>query len=84
MRAEMEVRTNLPGWGPGLDQDARDGEIFAAVIGPSKDVNMSANEVGSAAFMHNGPVGSITGEAKVVNASALDVIPQSSVAPSNP
>ena len=45
---------------------------------------MSANEVGSAAFMHNGPVGSITGEAKVVNASALDVIPQSSVAPSNP
>lgn len=60
------------------------GQNVCKLIGPGKDVNMPANEVGSAAFMHNGPVGSIIGEAKVVNASALEVIPESSLAPSKP
>ncbi|MBZ5696124.1 MAG: hypothetical protein LAN36_12290 [Acidobacteriia bacterium] len=60
------------------------GQNVCKLIGPGKDVNMPPNEVGSAAFMHNGPAGSITGEAKVVNASALEVIPESSLAPSKP
>jgi hypothetical protein len=60
------------------------GQNVCKLIGPGKDVNMPPNEVGSAAFMHNGPVGSIAGEAKVVNASALEVIPESSLAPSRP
>jgi hypothetical protein len=54
------------------------GTVFK-VVGPGKDVNFPAEDVGSARFAHNGPPGSIEANAYFVNASTLELVPDSVV-----
>jgi len=50
------------------------GRSVCKLVGPGKDVSMSAAEVGSAVFRHNGSDGSITADANLVQASTLDLV----------
>jgi hypothetical protein len=54
------------------------GTVFK-VVGPGKDVNFPAEDVGSARFVHSGPPGSIEANAYFVNASTLELVPDSVV-----
>jgi len=60
------------------------GHRVCKLVGLGKDVNISADDVASAAFLYNGHVGSIIAEGNLVNASTLDLIPETSVAPPAP
>jgi hypothetical protein len=54
------------------------GTVFK-VVGPGKDVNFPAEDVESARFAHSGPPGSIDANAYFVNASTLELVPDSAV-----
>jgi hypothetical protein len=54
------------------------GTVFK-VVGPGKDVNFPAEDVESARFAHSGPPGSIEANAYFVNASTLELVPDSTV-----
>jgi hypothetical protein len=53
------------------------------IVGPGKDLNIPVESVGSATFAHNGPPGSVKGEAYLVKETTLDIISDSSV-PTSP
>jgi len=59
------------------------GQKVCKLIGPGKDINMRANEVGSATFTFNAPAGSIAALANVYDASPVDLVPDNGVAPSS-
>jgi len=52
------------------------GQSVCKLVGPGKDVNIPVDDIGSAAFMHNGPAGSIRANANLVKESALDLVPE--------
>lgn len=53
------------------------------VVGPGKDLNIPVESVGSATFVHNGPSGSVKGEAYLVKQTTLDIISDTPV-PASP
>ena len=54
------------------------GTVFK-VVGPGKDVNFPSEDVESARFAHSGPPGSIDANAFFVNASTLELVPDTAV-----
>jgi hypothetical protein len=54
------------------------GTVFK-VVGPGKDVNFPSEDVESARFAHSGPPGSIDANAYFVNASTLELVPDTAV-----
>jgi hypothetical protein len=60
------------------------GHRVCKLVGLGKDVNISGDDVASAAFLYNGLVGSLIAEGNLVNASTLDLIPETRVAPPAP
>ncbi len=60
------------------------GQSICKLIGLGKDLNISVDDIGSAAFMHNGPEGSIKATANLAKESALDLVPQTDPATIKP
>jgi hypothetical protein len=56
------------------------GRSVCVPVGEGKAVGIPADEVGSATFLHNGLLGSITAEATLVKQSALDLVAESDLA----
>jgi tetratricopeptide (TPR) repeat protein len=60
------------------------GSDVCKLVGPGKDVNIPADSVGSATFIHDGAAGSISVDTSLVKESTLDLIPETNVAAFQP
>jgi hypothetical protein len=51
------------------------GQNVCKLVGSGKDLNIPVDDIGSAAFMFNGPEGSIKANSKLVRETVLDLVP---------
>lgn len=57
------------------------GKSVCKIVGPGRDVSMSADEIDSATFVYDGPEGAITADANLAKETVLNLVPGTRSAP---
>ena len=57
------------------------GKSVCKIVGPGRDVSMSADEIDSATFIYDGPEGAITADANLAKETVLNLVPGTRSAP---
>lgn len=57
------------------------GKSVCKIVGPGRDVGMSADEIDSATFVYDGPEGAITADANLAKETVLNLVPGTRSAP---